>query len=80
LLKFSCRVAVLAIVDLGYVLFTEVAEKAPQLAGPSQRLTSPDVSGAAGGGSGGANAIDNACDESGCSCGGSASCALNNLV
>jgi hypothetical protein len=32
------------------------------------------------GGSGGANAIDNACDECCCSCGGSASCALDNLV
>ena len=80
MLKFSCRVAVLAIVDLGYVLFTEVVEKAPQLAGPSQRLTSPDVSGAAGGGSGGLYAVDNACDEGCCSCGGNASCALNILV
>ena len=78
--EFSCHAAVLAAVDLGYALFTEVAEKAPNVAGPSQRLTSPDVSGAAGGGSGGANAIDNACDECCCSCGCSASCALNILV
>jgi hypothetical protein len=56
-----------------------IKKKAPNVAGPSQRLTSPDVS-AAGGGSGGANAIDNACDECCCSCGGSASCALDNLV
>jgi hypothetical protein len=78
-LKISCRAAVLAVVDLGYALFTGVAGKAPKVAGPSHSLTSPDVS-AAGGGSDGANAIDNACDECCCSCGGSASCALNNLV
>jgi hypothetical protein len=46
-----------------------------------QPYTSPDVSADAYcGGSGGANAIDNACDECCCSCGGSASCALDNLV
>jgi hypothetical protein len=58
-----------------------IKKKAPNVAGPSQRLTSPDVSADdAGGGSDGANAIDNACDECCCSCGGSASCALDNLV
>jgi hypothetical protein len=58
-----------------------IKKKAPNVAGPSQRLTSPDVSADAYcGGSGGANAIDNACDEGCCSCGGSASCALDNLV
>jgi hypothetical protein len=67
-------------VDLGYALFTEVAEKAPNVAGPSQSLTSPDVSGDADGGSGGLYAGGNACDEGCCSCGGTASCALNILV
>jgi hypothetical protein len=56
-------------------------KKAPNVAGPSHSLTSPDVSADAYcGGSGGLYAGDNACDAGRCSCGGSASCALNILV
>jgi len=57
-----------------------IKKKAPNVAGPSQRLTSPDVSGAAGGGSGGVYDCGNVCDEGCCSCGCNASCALNILV
>jgi hypothetical protein len=57
-------------------------KKAPQhIRGPSHNnLTSPDLSADAYcGGSGGLYAVDNACDEGCCSCGGSASCALDSL-
>jgi hypothetical protein len=54
------------------------------MSGPSQQPTTHRLTlvsaDDADGGSGGANAIDNACAEGCCSCGGSASCALDNLV